>query len=89
MSKRNDIAVGPPKSDQRRLFCLLSDWDIPYDVFEEPKFLSEQALTLGAVCSIGIRSQVDIYFDAKGRFVGTTTIERGSFKRCLAKKGKR
>ena len=67
------------KSDKAKLTALLKWWGVPFDHFTDPQFLSEIAMSQGAVESIGVRSTVDFYFDKNGRIVGTTTHCRNSF----------
>lgn len=66
-------------SERKTLLKLLDDWGVPYDVYDEPRFLSESAKAVGAASAVGIRSYVDFYFDLSGSFVGSSTQVAESF----------
>lgn len=68
-------------SDEKRLLALMKDLGVPMKRYDQPIFLNATALKQGATHSYCIRDEVDFYFNAKGKLIGTTTNYSDSFLR--------
>jgi hypothetical protein len=54
-----------------------------YNIKDGAEFLSEEAVALGAVCCITVRDVLDLYYNKRGKQIGSATDGRGSFRRRL------
>ena len=67
-------------TDERRFLDFMDSFGMKVDKYEEQRFLAQEAKELGSTVAYGIRETVDFYFDSRGKFVGSATDQRNSFR---------